>query len=395
MPDSMEYKKKEIPGSVEKLGWILLGLGVILGAVAFLVDSSRAFFNYLITFMFVLSVAVGALFIVALEYLAGADWSVPFRRIPEFFAGAIPLLAVLVIPLLFGFHDLFHWTHTEDVEADKILQGKTPYLNEVFFIIRTVLCIGVWYIFYRLFTRNSRKQDATGDQKLTKKNITLSAIFIPIFAVTITIAAVDWLMTLEPHWFSTIFGIYFFSGSMIATLAAITLAAILLKEKGYLHPKITNEHFYSLGALMFAFVNFWAYIAFSQYMLIWYADLPETTFWFLQRWEGPMMYVSLGLIFIHFVIPYFGLVSLPSKTDPKRLKIMSVWLLFAHGLNLYWLIMPTYFTGKEVPVITWMEFTFPLIAIALFIIIFVIHAKKFNLMPVRDPKLRRGLDFHL
>ncbi len=391
----LDYNKKELPDKLVRLGYALLIIGTVLGIVGYYTDSTRAAYTYLLMFMFVLSVGVGSLFFVALEYLAGADWSTPIRRVPEYLASTIPFLAILVIPLLFSIHDLFHWSHAEAVAEDKLLAGKAPYLNTTFFIIRVFACIAIWGIFYLFMIRNSQKQDATGNQNLTTKNIRLAAIFMPVFAITISIAAIDWMMSLEPHWFSTIFGVYFFSGTVLASLAAITFVVVMLKEKGYFSKRITNDHLYSLGALMFVFINFWAYIAFSQYMLIWYADLPEETFWFMQRWEGSWAVFSILLIIIHFVIPYAGLLSQPAKKDPKRLKIMSLWILFAHFYDLYWLIMPNMEASKQGYVFSWIDFTFPVAMIGLIIIIFNMRNKKSNLMPVGDPKLERGLNFRL
>lgn len=390
-----KFEKKELPAGVSKVGLILLVLGVVLGALAFFVDHSRAMFNYLVSFMMIVSISLGCLFLIALEYVAGADWSTPFRRVPEFFAGILPLLLVLIIPVLLGSHTLFHWTHAEAVAEDKILAGKEPYLNLPFFFIRAFVFIGIWVVFYFALIRNSRKQDESKDQNLTTKNIRLGAIFIPIFALSITFAAVDWMMSLEPHWFSTIFGVYFFSGSVIAALAAVTLAVVLMKEKGFFNPWITNDHLYSLGALMFAFVNFWAYIAFSQFLLIWYADLPEETFWYLTRWEGAWSIFSIALIIIHFVVPYGALLSQPSKMDPKRLKFIAVWLLFAHLFDLFWLIMPNMESLKTGYVFSWIDLVFPIAATGLVIIMFSFNAKKANHIPIGDPKLKRGIGFHL
>ena len=393
--NEITYQKKELPSIVSKLGMVLLAIGLILGVLAFFVDHSRAVFNYLVAFAFMISIGVGALFLVALEYIAGADWSVPIRRVVEFFAAVTPLLAILVIPLLFNIGELFHWSHPEAVAEDKVLQGKAPYLNVTFFIIRVFVIIGLWSLFYLFFVRNSKKQDSNKDQKLTTINIRLSAIFIPIFAFSISIAAIDWLMSIEPHWFSTIFGVYFFSGTVVAALAAVTLATVLLKEHGYLHPAMTNDHLFSLGALMFAFVNFWGYIAFSQYMLIWYADLPEETFWFLQKWEGSWVIFSIALIIIHFVVPYVTLLSQPSKMDPKRLKFISVWILFAHLFDIFWLVMPEMETMSDGYLFSWIDLVFPIAVVGLIILVFNYKAKKENLVPIGDPKLQRGLDFHL
>ncbi|MCZ6702466.1 MAG: quinol:cytochrome C oxidoreductase [Ignavibacteria bacterium] len=389
------YNKKELPEKLLRMGIILLIIGVVLGLVGFIVDPARASFNYLIAYTFLISIAVGALFLIALEYATGAIWSVPFRRVTEFFAAIIPLLLILVIPLLFNMHNLFHWTHEEVVAGDKILQGKAPYLNVSFFVIRAFVIIGIWSLFYFFLTRNSLKQDSSGDQKLTGKNIKLSTVFIVIFAITISITSFDWLMSVEPHWFSTIFGIYYFSGTVVAALAAVTLAVVLLKEKGYLPEKITSDHLYSLGALMFVFVNFWAYIAFSQYLLIWYADLPEETFWFLQKWEGSWAIFSILLIVIQFLVPFVALLSKPAKMNPKRLKFIAIWLLFAHLFDLYWLVMPQMPGLEGGYVFSWIDFVFPIATVGFVILIFAMKAKKENLIPVGDPKLERGLDFHL
>jgi hypothetical protein len=389
------YQKKELPAGLFKLGLILFIVGSIFSIIAFFVDQERAVFSYLVTYMMIVSVGLGSLFLVALEYVAGADWSVPIRRIPEFFSGLLPVLLLLVIPLLVFNHDLFHWAHKEAVAEDKVLQGKAPYLNITFFIIRTFIFIGIWVLFYWLLVKNSRKQDESKDQLLTKKNIKLSAAFIPVFALTITFTAIDFMMSLEPHWFSTIFGVYYFAGTVVGALAAVTIAVVLLKEKGYFSPWMTDDHLFSLGALLFAFVNFWAYIAFSQFLLIWYADLPEETMWFLARWGGNWSVFSILLIFIHFLVPYFALLTQPSKKNPKILKFIAIWLLFAHFFDLFWMIMPNMEVLKNGYVFSWIDLALPVAGIGLVILVFILRSKRDNLVPIGDPKLKRGIDFHL
>jgi len=270
-------------------------------------------------------------------------------------------------------------------------------LNKEIINILEIYCKNLNYCphFYFLFIKNSRSQDLSKDQSLTKRNIVLSAIFIPLFAISLTMAAVDWMMSLEPHWFSTIFGVYFFSGSVWGSLAALTLIGVLLREKGYLHPALRNDHYYSLGTLMFAFTCFWGYIAFSQYMLIWYADLPEENFWFMHRWSGGWEYFSLLLIVSHFIVPFGALLSYNSKTNPKRLKFMAIWILAAHFLDLYWVIMPNMSVEGHGYVFSWFDFVFPVAVVGLIILIFSLNAKKYNLIPIGDPKLQRGLDFTL
>jgi hypothetical protein len=389
------YIKKELPAKIGTVGLVLFVTGVLLGIVGFITEPERAAYSYLPAYMFLVSIAIGSLFLIALEYLAGADWSVPFRRIPEFLSSLLPLLFILVIPLLFHMNDLFTWMHREVVSNDNIIQGKTPYLNPVFFIIRVFVILLVWVLFYFKFISNSRKQDSLGSQSLTKNSIVFSGIFMPVFAITITFTAVDWLMSIQPRWYSTIFGVYFFSGIVWSSLAAVTYIAIKLKENGYLHPKISTDHYYSLGTLLFAFTVFWSYIAFSQYMLIWYADLPEETFWFLQRWTGDWIVLSITVIVTHFIVPFLALLSFPSKTNPSRLKFIAIWILIAHYIDLYWLIMPGFFVDGKVYTFSWLDIVFPLGVLGLIIVVFNRGVKIHNLIPVRDPKLQKGLSFRL
>lgn len=390
---NVDYQHKPLPSSFTKIGIALLAIGLIIVIIGYFIDPTRAAFNNLILLMFLVSIGLGSLFLVGIEYLGGAVWSTPFRRITEFLASVLIVIPIIAIPVYMHMHDLYHWTHNEAVQADKLLKGKEPYLNLEFFTIRIVVFLLIWLAFYFLLTKNSKKQDTSKDQGLTKKNIKISAIFMPFFALTITFSAIDWMMSLEPHWFSTIYGVYYFSGTMLAALAATTYLLIYLNERKLLFKGLNQDHYYSFGALLFAFTNFWAYIAFSQFLLIYYANMPEETFWYLARWEGSWIVFSIGLIIVHFVVPYFGLLSQPSKMNPKRLKFMSLWILFAHFYDLYWLIMPTY--SKEGIVFGWMELGFPLLAVGIVALMFGLKANKQNLIPVGDPKLIRGINFRL
>ncbi|MEW5843502.1 MAG: quinol:cytochrome C oxidoreductase [Bacteroidota bacterium] len=388
---SVEYHKKELPSKVRTIGTALFAAGLIIVALGYAADPVRSAYNNIVGLTFLISVGVGSLFLLALEYVAGAVWSTPFRRVTEFLAANIYIIPLLAIPLLLNVNTVFHWTHPEP--ADKTMINKAPYLNVTFFIVRVVAFWLLWLGFYYFISKNSVKQDASRDQSLSKLNIKLSTIFIPIFAITISFAAIDWLMSLSPKWFSTIFGVYYFSGTVLAALAAGTIFIVLLNEKGYFVKGLSSDHYYSLGALLFAFTNFWAYIAFSQYLLIWYANLPEETIWFIARWQGSWKFISVGLVFVHFVIPYFGLLSQPSKMNPKRLLTMSAWILFAHYYDLYWMTMPNF--GKDGVVLGWIELGFPLLIAGLIMLVFNFKAKSQNLVPIGDPKLKRGIDFRL
>ena len=394
-PNDSGYIKKSLPDNISKIGSILFVAGLVLGIAGFVFDAYRASYAYLVSFIFFLSIVVGSLFLVALEYAANADWSTPFRRISEFLAAGLPLLLIFVIPLLFNTGSLFQWSHSDYINSDAMLQAKSAYLNTPFFMVRVFAIIIIWIFFYFLLIKNSRKQDVTGEQSLTKRNIVISVIFIPVFAISLTLVAVDWIMSLESKWFSTMFGVYLFAGVVMSSLAALSISAIKLKEKGFLHKAIKEDHFYSLGTLMFAFTVFWGYIAFSQYMLIWYGNLPEETFWFMQRWAGGWKIISILLIVTHFIVPFFFLLSYESKTNLKKLKFISIWLLCVHFLDIYWLIMPSMARDNHAYSFSWIDFVYPLIFIGVLLVVFKKVSDKNNLVPVGDPKLKRGLDFHL
>lgn len=389
------YIKRTLPKNVGKLGIILFLVGAITGSVGFFLDPARASYSYLNSYLFILSIAVGSLLLVAIEYAANATWSTPFRRMSEFLASSLPLLILLVIPLLLNIQNLFLWSHSEEVAKDHMLQAKSLYLNTPFFSVRVFVILLIWSLFYYLIVKNSRQQDETGDLLMTKKNNKLSIIFIPVFAITVTLQSIDWIMSLESRWFSTMFGVYLFAGITCSALAALTFISVMLKEKGYFHPKITKDHFYSLGTLMFVFICFWGYIAFSQYMLIWYGNLPEETFWFMQRWEGGWKIVSLFIIFGHFLVPFSVLLSHSSKTNFKKLKFISIWILAMHFIDLYWLIMPGMNGNGLNFSFSWMDISFLVATIGIIIYMFNRMFEKYNLIPVKDPKLQRGLDFHL
>ncbi len=388
----LDYTQKDLPAYLLRLGLGLLALGLVIVVAGYFVDHTRSAFNNLVYLMFLTSVGVGALFLIAAEYIIGSVWSVPFRRINEFLAAVVLILPLVALPVYFHAHDLYHWTHLEEVMSDKILKGKSAYLNMEFFTIRIIFFFAIWMLFYFVMTRISKKQDKTGDQKYTKSNIKMSAIFLPFFAITVTFASIDWMMSLEPHWFSTIYGVYYFAGTMLTALGGATYAIVKLTEKGYL-TGIKPDHYYSLGALMFAFVNFWAYIAFSQYMLYWYANMPEETFWFIDRWQNGWMTYTLVMMVIRFLVPYIALLSQPAKMRPGTLKFAGLWMLFAQVVDLYWLVMPTYDKGGFN--FGWIEIGYPLAAVGAIITVFYLRSRGENFMPIGDPKLKRGINFRL
>ena len=336
-------------GTDQRWWAVPLGAGVALLAVGlvFLLasgDVPRALFAYLIAWTFCLSVAIGSLFFVMIQHITKARWSTTIRRIPEALAASFPLLALAGIPILLGMHDLFHWTHHELYEVggpeyDAIVAGKRAYLNVPFFLVRYVLFFGAltWlgHRLYRISVRNDRQPDPENTLKLRK----ISAYGIPLAAVVTAFAAYDYLMSLDPHWFSTMFGVYFFAGGWLGALCLITFLALLIKKAGLL-PEVTAEHLQDMGKFMFAFVVFWTYIAFSQYMLYWYANLPEEIVWFTKRFTGGWEAVAWSLLLFHFVLPFLILLPRATKRIAPALATMAVWLLVVHWVDLWWVAMP-------------------------------------------------------
>jgi len=386
-------KLKSIPASYSRLGWTLLILGVLLTVISFVINPKHASFGLIMTLTFVATVGIGALFWVGIEYVSSAVWSTPMRRPFEFISGVIPFLIILAVPLLFNMTTIFEWTHRALFKDDPALLVKAPYLNIPFFIVRTIVVFLVWWLFYYLIIRNSRTQDSTRDQGLTTKNIKLSAGFIPVFGITLTIFSIDWLMSLTPDWYSTIFGVYLFTGAAVASMAFATIVIVKLNEKNLFPVKITPDHYYNLGTFLFAFSNFWAYIGFSQFMLQWYGNLRDETVWYIPRIHGSWAVVSITLVFMQFVIPFFFLITKPAKMDPRRLVFISIWLLAAHALDIYWMVMPVY--NPDHAVFALSEVAFMILSVGILLSVFSFKAKGNNMVPIGDPKLQRGLEFHI
>lgn len=388
--------------ALSRPGGILVLVGLALG-VASLWDPSdrvRLGFGYLWGFSFLWTVVLGSLFFVALQHLTGAVWSVVVRRVAEMFAAPMWLVAVLFVPIvLFGllfdqFH-LFPWVNAATVEHDHLLQGKQVYLNVPFFIGRAVVYFTLWIAFATYFVGTSLKLDRK--QVGAEASVSMRKVagpFILVFAVTMTFAGIDWIMSLEPHWFSTIFGVYMFSGIVVTALAAITMTTVKLREVGLLDPNVvTGDHLYSLGALLFAFVCFWAYIAFSQYMLIWYANLPEESFYLYHRLSGNWLGVSVALAVVRFAVPFFVLLSRRAKMNPTVLFWVSVFLLGGQLLDLYWLIMPE--LHKSGPLLGWQELGPPVMMIGVLVLYVSRFLRRHAALPVGDPMLDESRRFRL
>jgi hypothetical protein len=363
-------------------------LGVIGSYV--LAQPERFWANWLLWFLYVLTTGLGCLFIVALAHLVGARWSVPIRRVPERLAGLVVLAAPAALVALFALPVLYPWARPE-AALNPVIAGKAPWLNVTFFAVRTAVCFALWVISYRIFKGGSVKQDRTRDPLFSLRARRFAPVFMAIFALTITLVAFDWISSLEPEWYSDIFGLYLFAGTFLAGLAATSLAVLYLMDRGRL-PGVRPDHLYNLSGFMFAFTVFWSYIGFAQYMLMWYGNMPEEIFWYKQRIEGPWLNVILLLAFVHFVIPFFALIPRDRKADPRSLRWVAVLVLGAHFLDLYWLVVPA---AGPTPLLSWPEVSFALCFLGLALLWIRRAMTSGEDMPVGDPLLQEGLEFRL
>ncbi len=300
--------------------------------------AQRFYANWLIWLMFYLCLGLGALFWVALEHLVSAHWSVPFRRVPERLSFLLFLVLVLTAIACFGLHALYPWARPE-AYSDPVIAKKALWLNIPAFSLRAVLCAALWAFFCAILSGASLRHDLGNRNSFYRRAKARSAAFMLFFGLSICVAAFDWLMSLEPKWYSTICGVYLFAECSLAALCATTLFSLYLKRCGRLCC-IKPSHLYNLGALIFGFSAFWAYIAYSQFMLIWYGNLPEETGFYLLRLSGTWYWISLFLPLGHFLIPFLMLLSRPAKSNERILCCSSVLLLVSIWLSLYWFIFP-------------------------------------------------------
>ena len=375
------------------LALICLGLSAALGASEG--DGFKRWsYGYLAAFMVALAVTAGSLFWVCLQNLVNARWSVAIRRVGELFAANMPLLGILslplVVPVVMGNGVLYVWADKAQRASDHLLAHKAGYLNPTFFLVRMVGYFAFWTWLSRFYLTSSRRQDETGGAEIAPSMGRVSGPAMIVFGLTLTFCAVDLLMSVEPRWFSTMFGVYYFASCVLAVHITLILSLMWLQQKGRLAKTITTEHYHDLGKMLFAFVIFWAYIGFSQFMLIWYANIPEETVWFKHRFAGGWGNVSWTLLYGHFVIPFFGLLSRHIKRNKTTLAFWCFWMLAMVYIDMYWLVLPALDVEpnfKAMDLLALLGLLSALVAGA------AREAGKKNLIPTKDPRLEQSLAF--
>ena len=385
-------------GSVSGTSTLLLAAGVIATGASFLGLSEHKdhfVLAYLVAYMFTLSLALGALFFVLVQHVSRAGWSIVVRRIAENMTSTMVAMAILFIPIVIFSHDIWHhWMSAEIVAGkpgyDKIIAGKSGYLNETFFFVRAALYFAVWIGTAYYFRSKSVQQDETGSPELSLKMSRLGAPALVLYGFSVTFAAIDWMMSLDPHWFSTMFGVTYFAGSVMAFLGMLALLCMWMGKKGLLTDVINTEHYHDIGKLMFAFMVFWAYTNFSQYFLIQYADLPEETGWFQQRLQGNWGTIGTALCVGHFLVPFVFLLSRHMKRNRAPLAIGAALLLAMHWVDMQFIIFPNHSDNFHPE---WVDYALLVGLPCIFLGLTLRGISKTNLIPVRDPKLRESLKF--
>ena len=379
-----------------KIPTILLGVGVVgllLSAVGYFVNADQFFFSYLASFVFFTGLGLASIFMVMFHHITRSKWGTVLRRIPESMGANLWIWGIAVIPVLLGMHNLYHWSHADAVAHDHILQAKAPFLNPTFFIIRQVIYFVIWGFVGRKLYQASVELEKTGDWGITTLMRKVSAPAIPLFGFSIAFAGFDWLMSLDPHWFSTMFGVYFFAISFQSFWAILLLMIMFLHSKGILKNTIGIAHIYDLGAWLFAFTVFYAYIAFSQFLLIYYANMPEETLWFYNRLENGFQYIAYGTLLLRFVLPFIVLLNRDQKQKLNVLRFVAIVVVVMHFLEIHWIIKPT-MHSEEIHglAFSWMDLTTFFGLGGMFFWLFFNSFKKNSMVPENDPKLEASLE---
>ena len=380
------------PASLDALRQRSLGIGVIgllaAAAGAFL-SPGQFFHSYLLAYLLWLGAALGGLALTMLQHLSGGGWGVVLRRIFEAAARTLPWMALFFVPLLFGLRDLYPWADSAAVAGDALLKEKTLYLNVPFFLARAAFCFAVWIGLALALTRWSADQDRTGDPALAVRMRNASAIGMVLYFATMTMASIDWAMSLEPHWFSTMYGFLFIIGQALMGLAIAIVTARRLSAEAPMSGVYNAGHFHDFGKLLFAFTMVWAYLSFSQFLIIWSANLPEEIPWYLHRLDHGWERIGIGLVIFHFAVPFVVLLSRRSKRNAALLAGMALWLIAARLLDLFFMIGPeAYPDGLR---FHWLDLAAVIGLGGVWVALFAANLKSRPLLPLRDDGLENAL----
>ena len=367
--------------------WVALCVGVAclaLSAIGWVVSPRPFFIAYLFAELVWLGVALGCMAFLMIHYLTGGKWGWPVRRFFEAAAATLPLIGLLFIPVFFGIRFLYPWADAARVAADKVLQHKHAYMNVPLFLVRAILIFGIWALLAHLLNKWSREQDATRDLAPMKRLRKLSGPGLVVYPLTITVSYVDWVMSLEADWYSTIFPILICIGQMLSGLAFVILLLSWLGPRSALAEIIGRENFHHLGSLLLAFTMLWAYIAFSQLLVIWSGDLPHEISWYLHRIAGSWRWVVAFLVLFHFFGPFFLLLSRQMKGKSGTLAAIAAVMFMAHVVDVWWMIAPSFYPhGLRV---SWLDFAALFGVGGIWFWFFLSNLTSQPLVPINDPR---------
>jgi len=366
--------------------------GALTLAVGAVVAPERTWANLLLASFYLIGLGLSGVLFIAIQYVCGAEWSVAFRRVPEAMAGTVPVAALTFLLVLVVSPWIYPWFHGLEGGENPAMWFKALWLSPGPFIARSLIYLLVWVAFSYAILRTSRRQDRDGDPAHTVRNIRLSAGFIVVFGLTFWLASFDWIMSLEPDWYSTVFGVYNFAGLLLSGLAMIAIIAIWLERLGPLRGILTAEHLHDLGKLIFGFSSFWMYIWFCQYMLIWYTDIPEETVHYVARLHGFWAPLFLLNLLLNWFVPFAVLLHVPAKRNPGLLLKVCWVILVGRWVDLYVMIFP-HFVGAS-PVFGVWEVGLMLGAAGLFFLAVIRALHRAPIVPVGDPYLAESLSYH-
>jgi hypothetical protein len=374
-------------------------VGLVLTAVGFFTNPAAASFSYLLGFTYWVGISVAALIMLAIFHTAKVKWLIVIRRAMETMAVAVPIFAVLFLAFIPMMKHLYPWVdgsplaaNIHGIEVEHLSHKKHGFLRLDFFTVRQVIYFGVWIFVSQRLYGWSTQQDEAGGLDLTVKQRNFSPGALPFLALTITFAAFDWMMSLTPMWQSTIFGVYYFAGSFLAAFCMLTLVTVNAQGKDLYGSLVKTPHYHNLGKLMFAFTAFWAYIGFSQFLLVWIANIPEEAPWYGLRIFGAWRPLSIAIFLLHFVLPFFTLLSRKLKEKPRMLAVAAVYLLLMHAVDLYWLIWPA-FSGEAGPTFHWTLLTAFVGVGGIAVGFALFKARNKYTLPVKDPYIAESLRY--
>ncbi len=389
MSDRSSWDAPAELGRLERRLWLVGGAGAALSILGAFFDRAQFVQSYLVSWLLWTGVAFGCFAVMALHHLSSGGWGLMIRRVLEAATRTIPLLGVVFIPIVLGLGHIYPWADPETIAAGRYVQQQTGYLQPSFFALRALGYFVILGGLGWLICRWSIRQDRTGDAALYRKMRGLSGPSLGIYVLVVTLAAVDWIMSLDPLWYSSLFGVYFLGGQAVSAFAFVIPVALWLARREPMSRALTQRHFHDYGKLLFAFVMLWAYFAVSQLLIIWSGNLAEEVTWYLERVEGGWKFVGLLLAFLHFALPFLLLLSRDLKRDARRLAVVAILLLAMRWVDLYWQVGPAF--HHDGFSLHWLDLATVAGLGGLWLATVLNLLGRHSLLPVHDPNLQEAL----